>query len=96
MTLLRQLIRTNGVSEQLDRPHSVTEICALIGAEALDTVVLADRMHVMVVDDLGHYKHLPINRAATVLYWEKCGTPNRHVIRGDVVIAPDSDFGSDQ
>jgi len=91
---IRKLIRADGVEQYLARPHSVREISNLIRADALDTVLLADRAHVMLVDDAGHHKGLPVNDTATRLYWERCGKPNPHVIRGDVVIVPDSDFGA--
>ncbi|MNW08180.1 hypothetical protein D3C71_2049180 [compost metagenome] len=62
----------------------------MIGAEALDTVSLADRVHVMLVDDEGILKGLPVNPVATRLYQDARGIP--HQIRGDVVIVPDSDY----
>ena len=62
----------------------------MIGAEALDTARLADRLHVMLVDDEGISKNLPVNPAATRLYQEARGIP--YQIRGDVVIVPDSDY----
>jgi ornithine carbamoyltransferase len=90
---MRKIIRTNGEEVQLDKPQSIADVEKLIGADVLDTVSLRDRVHVMLVDDLSHKKGLPINQAATELYWEKCGRPVDHVIRGDVVVVPDSDFG---
>jgi hypothetical protein len=55
-------------------------------------VSLKDGVHVMIVDDVGHRKDLPINNKATYLYWEKCVRPVFHVIRGDVLIVPDEDY----
>ncbi|MGF6660067.1 hypothetical protein QF000_001711 [Paraburkholderia atlantica] len=73
-------------------PLTLAYIETLIGAEVVDSVMLADRVHVMIVDDLGHEKGLPLNRAVTALYWERCGDPNDHCIVGDVVIVPNRDF----
>jgi len=57
-------------------------------------VLLTDRVHVMIVDDAGHQKGLPVNAAATALYHARCLPGTTHQIVGDVVIVPDSDFGS--
>lgn len=92
MTTIRCLLRTNGDRIDFDSPLTLADIERLIGADALDTVTLRDRVHVMVVDDIGHQKELPLNKAATLLYWERCGGPNDWAIVGDVVIVPDSDF----
>jgi hypothetical protein len=49
----------------------------------------------MLVDDLGHQKMLPPNVTATKLYLERCKPGTTHIIRGDVIIVPDSDFSRD-
>lgn len=68
----------------------------LIEAQGVDTVSLRSRgapLRVMVVDDLGHPKGLPINEAATALYHEQCRPgSNPPPIRGDVAIVFDHDF----
>lgn len=92
MTIVRCLLRTNGDRIDFDSPLTLADIERLIGAEVLDTVTLVDRVHVMIVDDLGHQKGLPINKPATLLYWDRCGGPNEHCIVGDVFIASDGDF----
>jgi hypothetical protein len=89
---MRKLLRADGQERELHGPLSMRQIRELMGAVGLDTVMLADRVHVMLVDDLGHMKNLPINEEATKLYWEKCGRPVDHVIRGDAVVVPDEDF----
>lgn len=89
---MRKLIHSDGSETDLIVPHQICQIKDLIGADMLDNVLLKDREHVMLVDDIGHKKGLPINKKATDLYWEKCGGQNDHVIRGDVVIVPDNDF----
>lgn len=51
---MRQLIRTDGTVQDLPAPVSITEICTLIGANALDFVRLRHMgtpPHVMLVDD---------------------------------------------
>jgi hypothetical protein len=90
---MRKIIRTDGTETDLEARQSLDKIRATIGADTLDTVLLRDRVHVMLVDDIGHQKQLPVNQKATNHYWERCGSPNDHYIRGDVVIVPDSDFG---
>lgn len=89
---MRKVIRADCTETHLETPQSIGQIEKLIGASILDTVTLRDRVHVMMVDDLGHQKALPVNQKATALYWARCGGPNDHFIRGDVVIVPDEDF----
>jgi len=88
----RKVLRANGTEIPLPGPVSTAEIAAMLGAELLDSVVLADRLHVMLVDDAGHIKGLPVNRFATMLYRQRARPGATHVIRGDVVIVPDSDY----
>ncbi len=90
MKPIRKLIRADGAETELHGPHAIQDVCQMIGADALDSVRLADRMHVMLVDDEGVSKNLPVNPAATRLYQDARGVP--HQIRGDVVIVPDSDY----
>lgn len=94
-SLARMVIRVNGSIEPLPNPLSITAVEEAIGADMLDTVNLRDAAgHVMLVDDIGHFKKLPVNEVATSLYWSACKPGTSHMIRGDVVIAPDADFGS--
>jgi hypothetical protein len=74
------------------RPVSIEEAHQVLGAEALETVTLIDRIHVMLIDDAGQAKGLPMNVLATGLYWQKCGGKGPWVIRGDVIIVPDADY----
>lgn len=87
----RCVLRADGTTLDLDGPVSMAQIENLIGADVLDSIRLAGGL-VMIVDDLGHPKGLPMNKPATLLYWEKCGGPVDWFIAGDVVIVPDSDF----
>lgn len=86
----RKLVRADGAETELHGPHALQDVRQMIGADALDTISLADRLHVMLIDDEGILKNLPVNPAATRLYQDARGVP--HQIRGDVVIVPDSDY----
>jgi hypothetical protein len=90
----RRLIRDDGTTLDLDGPKSMAEIRDLIGrqCEGTDHVMLADRVHVMILDDLAIPKELPVNVTATNLYLSRCAPGTRWVIRGNVVIVPDADF----
>ncbi|WMD23334.1 hypothetical protein RAS12_13465 [Achromobacter seleniivolatilans] len=90
MKHVRKLIRADGAETELHGPHAIQDVRQMIGADALSTVRLADRTHVMLVDDDSIQKGLPVNPAATRLYQAARGIP--HQIRGDVVIVPDSDY----
>lgn len=95
MTLIRKLLRTDGSAMDLPPGKSMEWLRNLLRADALDTVTLrslGSPRHVMLVDDQGYQKHLPINVAATELYLAQCVPGTMHKIRGDVVIVPDDDF----
>ncbi|MGH7462814.1 MAG: hypothetical protein ACREMA_17545 [Longimicrobiales bacterium] len=93
-TLDRKVIRADGTETLLTSPQTIAQIEKLIGADTMDTVNMRDPgRHVMLVDDLGHSKKLPVNQKATELYWSVCRPGTTHTIRGDVVIVPDYDFG---
>lgn len=89
---MRKLICTDGKEVEYTGKKSMKEIRFLLAAYMVDTVVLKDRSLVMILDDAGHEKDLPVNAEATRLYWEKCGGKNDNMIRGDVFICPDNDF----
>lgn len=93
----RRIIRTSGEEiALLDGPCSISQIKTRIGAQCLDTVQLrhlGQPRQVMLVDDQGHEKRLPVNAKATALYHANCVPGTTHTIRGDVVIALDDDFG---
>ncbi|KCB24871.1 hypothetical protein [Bordetella hinzii] len=95
MKRIRKLIRADGTVTELNGPHAIEDVRSMIGADALDIVRLADRVHVMLVDDLGHPKGLAVNAEATRLYHEVCIPGTTHPIRGDVVVVPDSDYASE-
>ncbi len=90
---IRKVICTDGTEIALDKPISTTQAAELIGASCLDTVMLADGVHVMLVDDSGWLRGTPVNEKATALYLQRCAPGTTHKIRGNVVVVPDADFG---
>lgn len=72
--------------------HILLDWCRrMIGADIIDTVNLRDG-RVMLVDDDGHQKFLPVNERATELYHSVCKPGTTHKIVGDVAICLDEDF----
>jgi hypothetical protein len=95
--VIRELIKADGTRRDLIGPHAIEDLRKMIGADSIDTVMLHNLghpMHVMLVDDLGHDKQLPVNVEATKLYHANCRPGTRHQIRGDVVVVPDDDFAA--
>lgn len=91
--LMRKIIRTDGTVIDLpERAHSLDELHRLTNVDCFDAVMLSDGVHVMLVDDTGLLKGLPMNTKATCLYWNTCGGPTNHFIAGDVAIVPDVDY----
>lgn len=90
---IRKVICADGTEIAPDKPISTTQAAELIGASCLDTVMLSDGVHVMLVDDSGWLRGTPVNEKATALYLQRCRPGTSHTIRGNVVIVPDSDFG---
>ena len=89
---MRRLIPVEGEVVEYPSPIGMNQIRKLIGADTMDSFNLFDRRYVVLVDDAGHAKNLPVNIRATAMYWERCGGPNSHTIRGPVFLCPDSDF----
>lgn len=92
--MTRELIRADGTRQALPQAVGIVAIERMIGADFLDTVNLRDG-RVMLVDDQGHDRGLPVNLAATALYHSVCRPGTTHQIRGDVVVTLDADFGAD-
>lgn len=88
----RVVIRVDGSIESIARTPRTSDLAISIGADTLDTVMLADRRHVMLVDDTGLVDGKPINERATALYHQVCVRGTVHPICGDVAIVPDGDF----
>lgn len=91
----RVFLAADGRQEDIPQPMNMTQICAKLGADCLDTVNLRDGT-VLIVDDQGYQKGAPANEAATLAYWSVCKPGTTHVIRGDAVIVPDADFGGEE
>lgn len=92
---MRVLIKADGTRQQLELRQTMADIKRLINASSLDTVNLRHMGapgYVMVLDDLGHDRGLPVNVEATRLYHLNCRPGTTHQIRGDVVMVLDSDF----
>lgn len=90
------LYRTDGTTIELPAAVSIDNCRRAIAADTLDTVCLRHMghpLHVMLLDDNGHGKSLPINAEATKLYLANCRPGTTNTIRGDVIVVPDSDFG---
>jgi hypothetical protein len=86
-----------------ERPLTEAEIgdipalIKLIGCETIDVVILphlGDPMIVMLVDDEGMIRDLPINKVATALY-RQSRPDSIYAIHGNVVMCPDLDFSDD-
>jgi hypothetical protein len=92
MKLSRCIIRATGEIVPLPHPISIDEVRRKINARFLDRVRLHPHHYTMYVDDNGHQLQLEPNVLATILYWERCVPGTTHLIVGDVVILPDSDF----
>ena len=92
----RHLIHADGFLQLISKGLSLTEIKQLLGADTLDLVKLHENgspLRVMFVDDDGHAKGLPVNHLATAMYHANCRPGSDHVIRGDVVIVFENEFG---
>lgn len=95
MSITRKLIRVDGTETELVGPHAMNDLLQLIGAETFDTVAMRHMgapLHIMLVDDEGFLKGLPVNVKATELYHANCKPGATHQINGDVVVVPDGDF----
>lgn len=90
--IVRRVIHADGKITNLPGPMQLSEIKIVIGCDCIDTVNLPDGM-VMILDDNGYAKELPVNEIATKIYWSRCIPGTTHEILGAVVIVPDSDFG---
>ena len=88
-----EIIRVSGSREnqRMNRAGLTNEIHRAIGAVVCDTVNLRDG-RVMLVDDLGYQKELPLNPKATLLYHSVCRPGTTHYIRGDVAVTLDHHF----
>lgn len=86
-----RIIRTSGTEETIEGRATIAAVEKAIGASILDTVNLRDG-RVMLVDDNGISKNLPVNQVATGLYHSVCRRGTTHQIRGDVAVVYDNEF----
>ncbi|MYN42453.1 hypothetical protein GTP55_24225 [Duganella sp. FT109W] len=86
-----KIIRVGGAEEVITGRATIAGIESAINAETLDTVNLRDG-RVMLVDDLGISKKLPVNEVATKLYHSVCRKGTTAQIHGDVAVVYDEDF----
>lgn len=80
------------VAHTIDDADPMPAIHKLIDCDCVDFVRLADRVHVMLVDDNGIAKGRPVNPNATVLYHDVCRPGTTHQICGDVAIVRAADL----
>jgi hypothetical protein len=90
--VVRRLLKVDGSVTVLGDAMSQIRIRILLGAEGLEIVNLRNGM-VMLVDDDGIKRGLPVNPIATEMYKRRCLPNTENKIHGDVVIVADSDFG---
>jgi hypothetical protein len=91
---MKLLLRTDGTHIDLGADEvPIAQVQVMLNATALDTVSLRQfvPMHLMLVDDNGHARGLPLNRVATALYLHNCRPGCTHVIVGDVVIIEENE-----
>jgi hypothetical protein len=92
------IIHTDGTEEVHGERPTIAIVLAAIGAPALDTVMIGRANtplddQIMLVDDTGALRDLPVNAKATALYHAVCKPGNPHQIHGDVVVTYDRYFG---
>lgn len=97
MTTIRKRINADGTEQELPVVLPMSAIAVELRATALDHVNLhhmGQPLHVLIVDDHGASKRLPINPGATALYRDNCRPEarTRAFIYGDAFLCPDSDF----
>lgn len=92
------VINTNGKETLHQGKPTNDEIYKAIGCDCYDTVTLTWKASrrpdvVMLVDDNGLYKNIPVNLKATALYMLRCGGVTPTGIHGTVAFVHDGDMG---
>lgn len=87
----RRVVAIEGNQQGLSESLTMKQIGDLIAADCCSVIMLKHGM-VMIVDDAGQEKKLPINYLATAIVYGSQPYGLEREIRGDVVIAPDTDF----
>ena len=93
-TLQRMILRANGATEPLEEPAGLDAFNRATDEALPFTVRLPDGW-VMMGDDNGIAKGLPVNEAATALYHSVCRPGTTHKVHGDVLVTVEADFGGD-
>jgi hypothetical protein len=91
------IIRTDGAEAVHGERPTMAMVLAAIGAPALDTVRIGRANtppddQIMLVDDTGALRGLPVNAKATALYHRVCKPGTTFEICGDVVLTYDRYF----
>jgi hypothetical protein len=91
------VIRVDGTEEQhvlkLDPDDYILgAVHKIINCDCVDVVQLRARKQVMLVDDNGYAKQLPVNPKATALYHAVCRPGTINPIVGDVALVEEGDF----
>lgn len=87
----RRMIAIEGSQQGISESQTMKQIGDMIGADCCSAIMLKHGM-VMLIDDAGQEKKLPINYLATAIVYGSQPYGIEREIRGDVVIAPDTDF----
>lgn len=92
----RRVIRADGSVIPLPKPLAIESIRQMIGADVLHVVSLrhlGEPLQVMLVDDNGIARGLPVNEQASAIYADSCRkTGVVPKIYGDACVTSDSDF----
>jgi hypothetical protein len=88
------IIRTDGTEESHEERPTMSLCLAAIQASALETIPIGRANtppddQIMLVDDTGALRDLPVNAKATALDQAICVPGNPHHIHGDVIVTYD-------
>lgn len=93
-TLQRMILRADGTTEPLAAPAGLDAFNRATDEAIPFTVHLLDGW-VMLGDDNGIAKGLPVNEAATAIYHSICKPGTTRKVHGDVLVTVEADFGGD-
>lgn len=91
------IIRANGTEQVVEEAPTLSSVHEALKCDCIDALRLSTysiNQAVMLVDDSGMLKRLPVNVKATALYRAVVDTP--YSIHGDVIVCSDMDFGDDE
>ena len=90
----REILKADGTTAPLPTPTTIADINKALEEAIPFTLCLPDGL-VMMGDDNGIAKGLPVNEAATKLYHSVCRPGTTNKVYSDVVVVFDADFGDD-